>query len=76
MNVADAIGDDMIVGDDMSVFADDKAAAGNRDRLVGFGRLFRSLVVGSGRDFRRFRLGKIAGRSDSIRVDLRDAIFN
>src|SRR6516164_10722247 len=29
LNVADAVGDDVVIGDDMGIFADDKTAAGN-----------------------------------------------
>jgi hypothetical protein len=48
MNVADAVGDDVIVGDDMRVFADDETAAGNRDQPVRVGRLFLRFVLGFG----------------------------
>ena len=74
------VGDDVVVGDDMRVFADDETAARNRNHLVQFGRLFRGLVVGFGRGIRRRRLrlgiGKIAGRGDAVGVDLVNAIFD
>jgi len=78
MNVADAVGDDVIIGDDMRAFANDEAAARNRDQLVWFGRLFGRLVVGLSRGLcgGRFRLGEIARGRDAASSYGFDAIFN